>query len=113
MSSVLLVATLPTTRVSGKALALTEIASLTILRDIGDGNGPTLLQTIAGPFTAPTVNATDPAPATGNDIYSFYVVDSAGLQGDTSPGVTVAVAAPPPPPPDVPAAGTLTATLSS
>jgi hypothetical protein len=97
--------TLPTTRVDGTALALTQIQSATILRD--PGTGPVILTTLAGPFSGATALFTDVSPATGSDIYSFYVTDTAGTVGVTSLPVTVTVVGTP-----VlaqPSAGTLTA----
>ena len=98
--------TLPSARVDGTALALTEIASATILRDSGAGPAP-LGSVISGPFSSSTVLASDTSPATGSDIYSFYVTDTAGTQGVTSTPVTVTVAGATPL--AAPAAGTLTA----
>ena len=102
--------TLPSARVDGTALALTEIASATILRDSGAGPAP-LGSVISGPFSSSTVLASDTSPATGSDIYSFYVTDTAGTQGVTSTPVTVTVAGATPL--AAPAAGTLTAVAQS
>lgn len=100
--------TLPTTRVDGTALSLSEIASATVLRD--SGSGPAPLSTTNGPFSSGTVVLNDPAPATGSDIYSFFVTDTAGTIGATSAPVTITVTGTP-----VlaqPSAGTLTAVAS-
>jgi hypothetical protein len=86
-----LTATLPTTRVDGTAAALSEIASITFLRDSGSGPSP-LGSPVAGPFSGPTVSASDASPATGTDTYSFFATDTAGTQGVTSPPVSVTVA---------------------
>jgi hypothetical protein len=83
--------TLPTTRIDGTAAPLSQIASVTILRD--SGSGPVALgSVIAGPFSGPTVSSTDAAPATGTDTYSFFATDTAGTQGVTSAPVSVTVA---------------------
>lgn len=112
MSTVVLTATLPTTRKGGGALAPSEIASVTFLRDTGSG-GPGPIASVKGPFTD-TVAFTDAAPVIGTSSYLFFVTDTNGLQGETSAPATVTVAqpAPPPPPPDqTPSAGTLTAVV--
>ena len=97
--------TLPTTRTDGTALALTEIQSATILRD--PGSGPTTLQVMPGPFSGATATFADVSPATGTDVYSFFVTDTAGTVGLTSLPVTVTVVGVTPLAP--PSAGTLTA----
>lgn len=97
--------TLPTQRKDGTDLALNEIQSATILRD--PGTGVSTLTTLNGPFNGPTATFADVAPATGSDVYSFFVTDTAGTQGDTSAPVTVTIVGQTPLAP--PAAGTLTA----
>jgi len=97
--------TFPTTRKDGTDLTLSEIQSATILRD--PGTGTVTLTTVQGPFNGPTALFTDVAPATGSDIYSFFVTDTAGTQGDTSPAVTVTIVGQTPL--AAPSAGTLTA----
>jgi hypothetical protein len=97
--------TLPTTRTDGTALALTEIQSATILRD--PGTGPATLQVMPGPFSGATATFADVSPATGTDVYSFFVTDTAGTQGVTSPSVSVTVVGVTPL--AQPSAGTLTA----
>lgn len=97
--------TLPTTRVDGTDLDKSEIQSATILRD--PGTGVATLTVLNGPFNGATAVFADVSPATGNDIYSFFVTDTAGTQGVTSPSVTVTVAGQPPL--AQPSAGTLTA----
>jgi hypothetical protein len=87
--------TLPTTRIDGTAAPLTQIQSVSILRDSGTGAVP-LGSVIVGPFSGPTVSATDASPATGTDTYSFFATDTAGLAGVTSPPVSVTVAGAPP-----------------
>lgn len=96
---------LPTTRIDGTDLALSEIQSATVLRD--PGTGLTTLTTLSGPFSSTTATFTDLSPATGNDVYSFFVTDTANTQGVTSPAVTVVVAGQTPR--AQPSAGTLTA----
>lgn len=98
--------TLPTTRVDGTALANTQIQSVTILRDPATGT-PATLTTLTGPFSGATALFTDVSPATGSDVYSFFVTDTAGTQGLTSPPVTVTIAGAPQL--AAPAAGTLSA----
>lgn len=98
--------TLPTQRKDGTDLNLNEIQSATLLRD--SGTGPGTLTVLNGPFNGATAVFTDLTPTSGSDVYSFFVTDTAGTQGDTSAPVTVVVEgqvtlAPP-------AAGTLTAT---
>jgi hypothetical protein len=97
--------TLPTTRVDGTSLANSEIQSATILRD--PGTGVSTLTVLNGPFNGATAVFADVSPATGSDIYSFFVTDTAGTQGVTSPSVTVTVAGQIPL--AQPSAGTLTA----
>jgi hypothetical protein len=87
--------TLPTTRVDGTAAPLSQIGSVTILRDSGSGPVP-LGSVINGPFSGPTVGSTDAAPATGTDTYSFFATDTTGTQGVTSAPVSVTVAGAPP-----------------
>lgn len=87
--------TLPTTRVDGTAAPLSQIGSVTILRDSGSGPVP-LGSIINGPFSGPTVTSNDAAPATGTDTYSFFATDTAGVQGVTSAPVSVTVAGAPP-----------------
>jgi hypothetical protein len=83
--------TLPTTRIDGTAAPLSQIQSVTVLRD--SGSGPVALgSVIAGPFSGATVSASDASPATGTDTYSFFATDTAGLAGVTSPPVSVTVA---------------------
>jgi hypothetical protein len=87
MSTVTVQITLPTTRAGvADANAPSDIASVTILRDIGDGNGPQTLTVVQGPFTTPTVSFTDASPATGSDAYSAFVIDTQvpPVQGATS-----------------------------
>jgi hypothetical protein len=97
--------TLPTTRNDGSALAVTEIQSATILRD--PGTGAVTLTVLPGPFSGATAIFADVQPATGTDIYSFFVTDTNGKQGDTSLPVSVTVTGVPAAAP--PSAGTLTA----
>src|ERR1017187_9675751 len=86
--------TLPTTRIDGTAAPLSQIQSVTVLRD--SGSGPVALgSVIAGPFSGATVSASDASPATGTDTYSFFATDTAGLAGVTSPPVSVTVAGAP------------------
>jgi hypothetical protein len=105
LSTVDIVVTLPTTRVDGTDLANSEIQSVTILRDPGTGVGT--LTTLNGPFNGATALFSDVSPATGSDVYSFFVTDTAGTQGVTSPSVTVTIEGQTPL--AQPAAGTLTA----
>lgn len=75
MSKVALVAVLPSARSDGSALALSEIASLTFVRDIGDGNGAQDLGTVQGPFTDQSVNASDDAGDAAFQ-YGAYITDT-------------------------------------
>ena len=104
MSSVNLSAVLPATRKSGAGLAISDLASVTFLRDIGAG--AVELATVAGPFGSNTLSYVDSQPAPGTNAYSFYVTDTTGVKGDVSAAVSVnnVVA-------DPPVAGTLTASL--
>jgi hypothetical protein len=79
--------TLPKTRKDGSELALSDIKSVTILRNSADW------KVLEGQFSA-TVNVADLAPATGSDTYSFYVTDTAGVRSDVSPAATVTVGEP-------------------
>ena len=97
--------TFPTVRKDGTNLDVSEIQSATILRD--SGGGPSELTVLAGPFSGATAKFSDISPATGSDIYSFFVTDTAGTVGDTSLSVTVTIVGVPVL--AAPAAGTLTA----
>lgn len=92
---------LPKVRKDGTELALGDIQSITILRDAAT------LTTLPGPFSGDTVNFTDPSPATGTDLYSYFATDTAGLAGERSAPVAITVTGLPPKSP--PAAGTLKA----
>jgi hypothetical protein len=114
METVALLATLPDTRVDGSALALAAIASVSFLRDIGDGNGPVALAggTVAGPFASATVNFTDSAPVSGTDTYTFSTTDTQTPPVSSAPSNSVALSITQPPPAlAAPSAGTLTATI--
>ena len=100
--------TFPTTRTDGSELAVGQIQSATILRD--SGPGAATLTILNGPFSSGTATFADVSPLTGSDVYSFYVTDTAGTQGITSPPVTVSVVGQAPL--AAPAAGTLTATAT-
>lgn len=69
--------TTPTKRIDGSDLALTEIASIDIFDDIGDGNGPQKIGSLPGP--AATFSFTSGVLQTGK-THSFDVVvnDTAG-----------------------------------
>jgi hypothetical protein len=95
--------TLPTARSDGTSLALSEIESVTILRD--SGGVPQELKVLSGPFTGP-IRYSDTAPVPGEEAYSFYVTDTAGVRGKTSAAVVVKAATPVKAPPKE---GTLTA----
>jgi hypothetical protein len=84
-----LVLTLPTTRKDGTKLGANEIQSVTVMRD--SGTGAVELKVLPGPFNGATALYTDASPATGNDIYSFFVTDTAGTRSDTSAPVMVTV----------------------
>lgn len=101
--------TLPNTRVDGTTLNLSDIASATILRD--SGSGPVAQPVINGPFNSESVVTTDASPASGTDIYSFFVTDTAGTVGVTSAPVSVTVTGSTPL--AQPAAGTLTAVAAA
>jgi hypothetical protein len=96
--------TLPTTRTDGSVLALTEIASVTVLRNSIEW------QTLQGPFKAP-VKVSDPGVTPGTDTYSFYVTDTAGVRSNVSPIAAVSVSKEPPKAP--PATGTVTAVVQA
>jgi hypothetical protein len=89
LSSVVIALVLPPARANGRALALSDIASLTLLRDIGDGSGPKGFDPVLGPFSAPTINLKDMSPVNGDDTYSFFVTDTNTLRGKTSLPVSV------------------------
>jgi hypothetical protein len=99
-----LVLTLPTKRGDGSALAASEIQSVTVLRD--SGSGPKELIVLPGTFNGATALYTDPSPASGGETYSFYVTDTAGARGATSPAVVMKGSIPVKAPP---AAGVMTA----
>lgn len=96
---------LPTTRKDGTELPVSEIQSVTVLRD--SGTGPAEISVLKGPFNGDTANCTDPSPTAGSDIYSYFVTDTAGTKGDTSLPVSITVTGEKPLSP--PAAGTLKA----
>jgi hypothetical protein len=97
-----LVFTLPKTRTDGSALALTDIASVTVLRNSIEW------QTLQGPLKEP-VKVSDAGATPGVDTYSFYVTDTAGVRSNVSPVAAVSVSKEPPKAP--PATGTVTATV--
>jgi hypothetical protein len=104
--------TLPTTRVDGSALALSEIGSLTISKAV-DAGAASNVMTLAGPFTSPTVQYMDDSPDSGStDKYLVTVTD---VEGNVSDSGTVSVevaAAAEPIVAAVPGAPTLTAPVS-
>ena len=85
MSTVTLTATVPTTRKSGAALALTDIDHIALFR-----NGTQIDQTLP---TGPTVSFTDSSPLTGNDDYTVETFTKDGFVSDPSNDAIVTVAA--------------------
>src|ERR1700688_3164555 len=92
--------TLPDKRADGSALAASDVESVTILRNSVEWN------TIPGPFSGP-IHMSDSSPTTGQDTYTFYVTDTAGVRSDVSAAASVTVSSDPPKAP--PGVGTLTA----
>lgn len=93
-TSVLITVTLPTTRVDGSAIALTDIDSVIIFKAVGPA-AAAALTTLHGPFTTPTVTFTDSTPDVGqDDNYSADVVDTAGNTSGISNVVDISVPAP-------------------
>jgi len=92
MSTVAVTITLPTTRVDGSALALSEIASVVLSKAVGS-SAAVVVDNVAGPFTDPTVTYTDANPDFGQvDNYSAVVTD---VEGNTSAAGTASVTIPP------------------
>lgn len=92
MSTVTVAITLPSTRVDGSALALTDIASYTVSKSAGSG-ASAVLATAAGPFSAAAQTYIDTAPDFGQtDNYSVTVTD---VEGNVSAAGTASVAIPP------------------
>jgi hypothetical protein len=92
MSTTTISIVLPTTRVDGTALALTEIASVTLSKAVGSGTS-SVLSTQTGPFTSASVTVTDASPDFGQtDNYSATVTD---VEGNVSAAGTTSVAVPP------------------
>jgi len=83
------VLTLPTARKDGTVFKLADIHSVTMMRDAG--LGPIVIKEFTGPFHDATVPFSDTSPVSGNDIYSFFVTDTAGTKSDASKPVTVSV----------------------
>jgi hypothetical protein len=92
MSSTTVTITLPTTRTDGSPLALTDIATVTLSK--ASGSSPAaVVDTVQGPFTAPTVTYTDSSPDFGaTDTYSATVTDA---EGNVSAPGTASVVIPP------------------
>lgn len=91
MSSTLVTITLPTTRTDGSALALTDIATVTLSKAIGSA-AAAVVDTVSAPFAAPTVTYTDSSPDFGQtDNYSATVTD---IEGNVSAAGTASVSVP-------------------
>jgi hypothetical protein len=113
-----LVATLPTLRGDGSALAPTDIASITFQKTSLGADGVTpgpevslqVNSAVAGAGLALTDTTFTDTSSVKGDAYSFFVTDTSGDAGAisnvvTNPGVVVTK-------PSAPAAGSLTATFS-
>jgi len=89
MSSTVLIATIPTTRQDGSALAATDIASITyqkIPAGSAAGAAETVLQTnseASGGLLPADLTYTDIVAAAG-DVYTFFVTDTEGNVGALS-----------------------------
>ncbi len=91
MSTTVVTIVLPTTRVDGSALALTEIASVVLTKAAGS-NPAAVVDTIASPTTA-SVTYTDSSPDFGQtDNYSATVTD---VEGNVSAAGMTSIAIPP------------------
>lgn len=84
MSTVKLTATVPTTRKSGAALALTDILRLELSR-----NGTVIDQVVP---TGPAVSFTDTSPLTGNDDYTVETLTTDGFVSDPSNTASILIA---------------------
>ena len=97
MSSTLVTITLPTTRTDGSALALSEIASVTLTKAVGAG-AAAVLETVPTPATE-ILTFTDSAPDVGGtDNYAATVTDVEGnvsAAGTASVNVPASTLAPP------------------
>lgn len=76
MSKATIAGDTPTTRVDNTALALTDIDSIDIFDDIGDGNGPQKIGNIPGP--AQTFAFTTGVLSVGTHVFSGIVNDTKG-----------------------------------
>jgi len=96
MSSTLVTVTAPTTRTDGSALALTDIASVTLSKAVGAGASAVVATFgsaagAAGPVAA-SMQYTDPNPDLGQtDNYSATVTDA---EGNVSAAGTASVSPP-------------------
>ena len=107
MSNTTVTVTLPTTRTDGKALDLSEIASVVLTKAAG-AEVPAVAMTFNAPFSDPTVSFNDTAPDMGQtDNYSATVTD---IEGNVSAAASASVTIPPSKL-AAPAAPTLTATF--
>jgi len=84
MATVKLIATVPTTRKSGVALAVTDILRIELSR-----NGVVLDSAVP---TGPTVSFTDTTPLTGSDDYNVATLTTDGLTSDPSNNAIVTIA---------------------
>jgi hypothetical protein len=87
-----IVVNLPSTRTDGSALALSDIASVTVTKVVSGTETP-FTQTVRGPFTSTSVSVSDPNPDFGQtDAYTFTVTD---VEGNTSAAGTASDEVPP------------------
>lgn len=84
MSTVTLVATVPTTRKSGAPLALSDILRIELSR-----NGAVIDAVVP---SGPTVSFTDTSPLTGSDDYNVVTLTTDGLTSDPSNDAIVSIA---------------------
>jgi len=93
LGTVTLTITLPSTRTDGTTNQLSEIQSLSILRNTGAGPASLVVLTNVAPtpFTA-SMTYVDSSPVTGSDAYSAFCTDTAGTAGATSLPVSISVA---------------------
>lgn len=83
--------TTPTTRVDGAALALSDISSIDVLDDIGDGNGPQNIGQIQNP--GPSFGLTTGVLSVGNHVFTMVVNDTSGHKSAPSNAAVLTVEA--------------------
>jgi hypothetical protein len=86
-----LVGTTPTTRTDGSALNLSDITAINVLDDVGDGNGPQQIGSIAAPGA--TFSFTTGTLAVATHTFTVVVADDSGHVSAPSNAAQLVVAA--------------------